>query len=289
MSGCLLAATWGWRLMRDRGPASRLERETHGVHATEGRRSLVGRTYDHLGDRFAPRVMRGLSESKRASIKRKLDAAGHPGGMTIEGYAGRKAGYTIIMGGAGLLFALRGNFLLGALFIAFGWFYTDVWLGGVARARQSRIEHDLPDFLDILAVTVAAGVSFRSALGRVAEALEGPLSEEIMTALRQMELGMSRRQALEGIKGRNTSESLNQFVTALLQAEELGVPLADALGHLAEDMRRSFYQGARRRAAKAAPRVSLIVSTIIVPGAIVLIVASVIAGTDVDFGNLFGA
>jgi len=136
---------------------------------------------------------------------------------------------------------------------------------------------------------VAAGVGFRSALGRVAEALEGPLSEELMTALRQMELGMSRRQALEGIKDRNTSESLNQFVTALLQAEELGVPLADALGHLAEDMRRSFYQSARRRAAKAAPRVSLIVSTVIVPGAIILIIASVIAGTDVDFGNLFGA
>ncbi|MDQ4057934.1 MAG: type II secretion system F family protein [Actinomycetota bacterium] len=289
MTTCLLVATWGCRLLRDRGPASRLERKSHAAHPTEARRSLVGRLYDTLGDHFAPRVMRGLSKSRRASINRKLNAAGRPGGMTVEGYAGRKAGYTIILGGAGLLFALRGNYLLGALFIVFGWFYTDIWLGGVARARQSRIEHDLPDFLDILAVTVAAGVGFRSALGRVAEALEGPLSEEIMTALRQMELGMSRRQALEGIKGRNTSESLNQFVTALLQAEELGVPLADALGHLAEDMRRSFYQTARRRAAKAAPRVSLIVSTVIVPGAIILIIASVIAGTDVDFGNLFGA
>jgi tight adherence protein C len=115
------------------------------------------------------------------------------------------------------------------------------------------------------------------------------LSQEIMTALRQMELGMSRRQALDGVRSRNSSESLNQFITALLQAEELGVPLADALGNLAEDMRRSFYQSARRRAAKASPRVSLIVSTVIVPGAIVLIVASVIAGTDIDFGSFFGA
>jgi tight adherence protein C len=158
----------------------------------------------------------------------------------------------------------------------------------VARARQARIQRDLPDFLDILAVTVSAGVAFRSALERVAEALRGPLGEEIMTALRQMELGMSRRQALEGIKDRNSSESLNQFITALLQAEELGVPLADALGNLAEDMRRSFYQAARRRAAKASPRVSLIVSTVIVPGAMILIVASVISGTDLDFGNFLG-
>ena len=287
-TACLLIAGWGWRLVRDPGPEARLQSASFGRQEKVGRTSLVARLYDFLGDRFAPRVMGYLSESKREAIRRKLDAAGRPGGMTLQGYAGRKAGYTIIMGGAGALFALRGSWLPGILFIAFGWFYTDIWLSGVARARQARIQRDLPDFLDILAVTVSAGVAFRSALERVAEALQGPLGEEIMTALRQMELGMSRRQALEGIKDRNSSESLNQFITALLQAEELGVPLADALGNLAEDMRRSFYQAARRRAAKASPRVSLIVSTVIVPGAIVLIVASVIAGTDLDFGSFLG-
>jgi len=287
-TACLLIAGWGVRLMRDRGPAARLQAASSGRSESSGRTSLVARLYDYLGDRFAPGVLGYLSENKRAAIRRKLDAAGKPGGMTLQGYAGRKAGYTIIMGGAGALFALRGSWLLGLVFIAFGWFYTDIWLSGVARARQARIERDLPDFLDILAVTVSAGVAFRSALERVSEALGGPLSEEVLTALRQMELGMSRRHALEGIRQRNSSESLNQFVTALLQAEELGVPLADALGNLAEDMRRSFYQAARRRAAKASPRVSLIVSIVIVPGAIILIVSSVIAGTDIDFGNFFG-
>ena len=287
-TACLLIAGWGWRLVRDPGPGARLQTASSARQESVGRTSLVARLYDVLGDRFAPRVMGYLSENKRAAIRRKLDAAGRPGGMTLQGYAGRKAGYTIIMGGAGALFALRGTWLPGVLFIAFGWFYTDIWLSGVARARQARIQRDLPDFLDILAVTVSAGVAFRSALERVAEALQGPLGEEIMTALRQMELGMSRRQALEGIKDRNSSESLNQFITALLQAEELGVPLADALGNLAEDMRRSFYQAARRRAAKASPRVSLIVSTVIVPGAIILIVASVIAGTDLNFGSFLG-
>ena len=287
-TACLLIAGWGWKLVRDPGPGARLQTASSERRERVGRTSLVARLYDFLGDRFAPRVMGYLSENKRAAIRRKLDAAGRPGGMTLQGYAGRKAGYTIIMGGAGALFALRGTWLPGILFIAFGWFYTDIWLSGVARARQARIQRDLPDFLDILAVTVSAGVAFRSALERVAEALQGPLGEEIMTALRQMELGMSRRQALEGIKDRNSSESLNQFITALLQAEELGVPLADALGNLAEDMRRSFYQAARRRAAKASPRVSLIVSTVIVPGAIILIVASVIAGTDLNFGSFLG-
>ena len=286
-TACLALAAWGWRLLRDRGPEARLQSTRHTGAAPE-RQGLVALLYDYLGDRFAPRVLGYLSESRRVAIRRKLDAAGKPGGMTLHGYAGRKAGYTIIMGGTGLLFAVRGDLIVGLAFIIFGWVYTDIWLSGVARVRQTSIARDLPDFLDILAVTVSAGVAFRSALERVSEALEGPLSEEILTALRQMELGMSRRQALDGVRNRNSSESLNQFVTALLQAEELGVPLADALGNLAEDMRRSFYQSARRRAAKASPRVSLIVSTVIVPGAIVLIVASVIAGSNIDFGNLFG-
>jgi tight adherence protein C len=287
-TACLVLAGWGWRLLRDRGPEARLQAARHTGAAPARRSGLVARLYDYLGDHFAPRVLSYLSESRRSAIRRKLDTAGKPGGMTLQGYAGRKAGYTIIMGSAGVLFTLRGIWVAGIAFVLFGWFYVDIWLSAVARARQARIERDLPDFLDILAVTVAAGVPFRSALERVSEALEGPVSEEIMTALRQMALGMSRRQALDGVRKRNTSESLSQFVTALLQAEELGVPLADALGHLAEDMRRSFYQSARRRAAKATPRVSLIVATVIVPGAIVLIVSAVIAGTAIDFGNFFG-
>jgi len=66
------------------------------------------------------------------------------------------------------------------------------------------------------------------------------------------------------------------------------VPLADALTDLAADMRRTFHQEARRRASRAAPRVSLITTTVIVPGAVVLIIAGLFVGTGVDIGNLLG-
>ena len=132
--------------------------------------------------------------------------------------------------------------------------------------RQEQIERDLPDFLDILAVTVRAGLGYRLALGRVAEALGGPVGEEMLVALRQMALGASRGAAFEALRDRNASEQLWSFVAAQLQAEELGVPLSEALNDIATDMRRAAHQAARRRAARATPRVSLIVTSLYPPG-----------------------
>lgn len=287
VTGCLALCAWGLVLVRDRGPASRFDRGDGGDEG-QGRRGPLARFYAYLSDRLAPRAVGMMSERYRDKIRRRLDAAGKPGGMTLETYAGRKAAFTVVLGAAGLLFLLDGNYVLAVALTTMGFVWIDVWLSGVARRRQSRIERDLPDFLDILAVTVSAGVGFRPALVRVSEALGGPLGEEMMVALRQMDLGFGRRQAFEAIRERNESESLDLFVTALLQAEELGVPLADALGNLAADMRRSFYQAARRRAARAAPRVSLIVSLLIVPGALLLMIASLILGSNLGPGEVLG-
>ena len=99
----------------------------------------------------------------------------------------------------------------------------------------------------------------------------------------------TRRDAFLALRARNHSDALSTFIGAQLQAEELGVPLSEALNDIALDMRRSAAQNARRRAARAAPRISLIVTTLIVPGSIILILASMILGTDIlDSGVLGG-
>ena len=79
------------------------------------------------------------------------------------------------------------------------------------------------------------------------------------------------------------------MIAAQLQAEELGVPLSEALNDIAEDMRRAAHQDARRRAARAAPRVSLIVTTLIVPGAMILILVALFLGSGVRDSGLLGA
>ena len=277
----------GVPLVLDRGPLERLAGRAGGAPTRRG--SLVARLVGGLAARLGPRVAPSIRGRQRERIARRLDLAGRPGGITVQRFIGLKAALAALLGGTLALLALAGSSpLLVLLAVVCGWFGPDVWLAREARLRQERIERDLPDFLDIVAVTVRAGLGYRAALARVAESLGGPISEEMLTALRQMELGASRRQAFLALRERSTSESLSAFVAAQLQAEELGVPLSEAIRDIAEDMRRTAHQNARRRASRAAPRVSLIVTTLIVPGAMILILVSLLLGSDLPDSGLLG-
>jgi tight adherence protein C len=129
---------------------------------------------------------------------------------------------------------------------------------------------------------VSAGIAFRPALARVGESVEGPLREEIQLVLRQIALGVPRREAFEALRQRNTSDGIGTFVTAVQQAEELGVPLTDTLVDLARDMRQEAFQRARQRAQKATPRVSVVTTAIIAPGAVIIIIAGLFANLDLS-------
>lgn len=283
---CYAVAVVGLQLVRTPSPAAR--RLTGAAEPDEAMRvALLGRLMEGLSRRLARRTVRLLGRRRIARVRHRIDAAGRP--MTLEGYAGRKGAWTVVGAGAGLaLSAVGGAVVLGAAFGVLGWLLPDFALARQAGRRQARIQRDLPDFLDILQVIVASGAGFRTGLARVADALGGPLAEEVMLALRQMDLGAPRREALDELRSRNESESLVTFVTALLQAEELGSSLADTLADIAVDMRREFQQDARRHAAQAAPRIGLVVTTLIVPGALVLIVVALFVASDVNLGDLLG-
>jgi tight adherence protein C len=277
-------------MLRDEGPVERLGGRAGGMRAPERRRSLVARLVNHLAARLGPRLAPSLRASRRTALERKLDYAGRAGIQTVQRFIGIKAALAMLLGPGlgGLLLVLGASPVFALLLAGIGWWGPDVWLARLGRLRQEAIERALPDFLDILAVSVRAGLGYRLALRRVAEALEGPVSEELLTVLRQMELGQDRREAFLALRERNRSESLKSFVAAQLQAEELGVPLAEALNDIAGDMRRLAYQNARRQAQRAGPRVSLLVTTLIVPGSIILILLSVAFATGSGTGNPFG-
>lgn len=288
-AACFSVALLAVPLLLDKGPVDRLAART-GAVASDERRSLLRRLVERLAALLGPRLAPGIRLSRREAIARRLDLAGRPGGLTVQRFVGLKGALAVIAGGFFLFLAvIGGSWLLVVVATGTGWFAPDILLSRAGRLRQEKIERDLPDFLDILAVTVRAGLGYRSALQRVAESLGGPAGEEILISLRQMDLGASRRDAFLALRARNSSESLSTFIGAQLQAEELGVPLSEALNDIALDMRRSAAQNARRRAARAAPRISLIVTTLIVPGSIILILASMLLGTDVlDSGVLGG-
>ncbi|MEV6112054.1 DUF5936 domain-containing protein [Streptomyces sp. NPDC052109] len=252
------------------------------------RTGAVGSVIDRMGMRYAPAVLRLMGPRLVAKYRRKIDFAGNPGGLTIDRYAARRAVYGALGAVGFLVFLLRGQWFVAVLLLLFGAFWTEVGIWSAIRVRKDVIERTLPDFLDVLAVVVSAGLGFRQALDRVATRYEGPWADELRITLRQMDLGMSRRQAFAELRRRNDSEQVAMFVTALQQGEELGAPIVDTLVSLARDMRRTDAQNARRKAARAVPKATLMITTFMVPATMLLLGAGLLLGSGVDFGSLTG-
>ena len=228
-----------------------------------------------------------MRASRREAIDRRLDLAGRPGGLTVQRYVGMKSSLLLIgLLLSALLVVLGGTPLIALLLCAMGWFGPDIYLSREGRLRQERIERDLPDFLDILAVTVRAGLGYRLALGRVSDALGGPGGRG---DARRPAPDVARRQPALGLRGAARAQRLRA-------ADELrGRPAAGrgarraALGGAQRhrgDMRRAAHQAARRRAARATPRVSLIITSLIVPGTMILILVSIILGSGLGDSGL---
>lgn len=252
------------------------------------RTGAVDSLIDRMGMRYAPAVLRLMGPKTVAKYRRKIDLAGNPGGLTIHRYAARRAVYGALGGVGCLVFLMRGQLFVALLLLAFGAFWTEVGIWSAIRVRKDVIERTLPDFLDVLAVVVSAGLGFRQALERVSSQYEGPWADELRITLRQMDLGMSRRQAFAELRRRNDSEQVAMFVTALQQGEELGAPIVDTLVALAKDMRRTDAQNARRKAARAVPKATLMITTFMVPATMILLGAGLILGSGTDFGSLTG-
>jgi tight adherence protein C len=285
---CVAVGLLALPLLLDRGPLDRLSERT-GVRVAHRRRSITARLVEWLAAILGPRLVTQLRPRRSEALEHKLDLAGRPAGMTVQRFLGIKGSLALLVGGLLLVLGLAGGSLMLAVAgAAFGWFGPDVYLARAGRLRQERIERDLPDFLDILAVTVRAGLGYRAALRRVAEALGGPVGDEALLALRQIDLGSTRRAAFLAMRERNDSDSLSSFVAAQLQAEELGVPLSEALNDIAIDLRRSAHQAARRRAQRAGPRVSLIITALILPATMLIIATAIVLSSGILEGGLFG-
>ena len=253
-----------------------------GATRTTAREAAV----DRLGMPLAPLVLRLMGRQRVDKKRRRIDQAGNPGGLTIQRYAARRAAYGVF----GIVMAVIGlsadSLLFAAIVLAFGFTAADLAIGQAIRERKRVIERTLPDFLDVLAVVVSAGLSFRQALERVAEHYAGPWADELRITLRQMDLGVGRRQAFDELRKRNASDQVDQFVTALQQGEELGAPIADTLIQIATDMRRTDAQNARRQAAKTVPKATMTTIAFLLPGTLLLIVATFVLGSDTDFGSV---
>ncbi|MFA1545102.1 type II secretion system F family protein [Actinomadura chokoriensis] len=283
---CVVAAVWGFSLARagERVAASAVPAKQKSAKKNDA--FILNVIADVVGRPFTGLTMELLAPW-RAGIRKRIDAAGRPGGMTVESYARTTAGYVVMFATLALLMIAIGQPIFGVLCLL-GALQNEGVLRGRMNARQDTIQRTLPDFLDVLAVTVSAGLSFRVALGRVAGSMPGPLADEFMVALRQMELGTSRREAFEDLRERNNSEALSSFVTALLQAEELGAPLQTALMDISADMRRESSQWAKRKAQRTTPQITAVSTALTLPAVMLLVLGGMFFGSGANLGGFFG-
>lgn len=285
-AACCAVAVRGIMLIGSPSAAERRELEALGEPTTR-RRGPTRQLIDALGRRFGPMLLARMSQAGREKAITRINRAGRPGGMNLERYAELRAAVLVLALLLGLLLLTR-SIPVAILIVVLGFIGPDVWLSNRGRRRQWLLERDLPDFIDILAITVRAGTGYRAALARVAESLTGPPAEEILATLRQMDLGATRREAFEALRERNDSRTLDGFVAAQLQAEELGVPLADALASIASDTRRSAAQNARRRAQRVTPMITLISVFLLMPATALLIGVGLVISTGTGLGVLHG-
>lgn len=248
---------------------------------------VLHRITEMIGRPFGPAVLDWLGDERQARVQLRIDAAGRPEGLTVRRYAQRKAGEVLLYGGLSFFLFLNDSTMFALLVLGFG-ALTDLSLYSSKQQRQEEIQKQLPDFLDVLAVTVGSGLAFRQALSRVADSMPGVLASEFRLALHQMELGTSRREAFGALRKRNSNESLGRFVTALQQAEELGAPLTQALHTISLDMRREDAQFLRRKAQQLNPRVTGVTALTMLPGLLLLIGGGMFIGSSIDLSAIFG-
>jgi tight adherence protein C len=255
-----------------------------------------------LAEPFVTRVLRPLAGGAlgalggllpgnyREEIQAKLLYAGLAGRFRAEEIISLQAigavvGFLLAVG-LNLADALGGNvgILLLVLLPALGAWAPRSWLDRKVDERRDEIRRDLPDTLDLMAISVEAGMGFEGALGVVCDNFDSPLADEFARTLREMELGLPRREALHNLKRRTEVPELSNFVLTLTQADALGMPIGRVLKTTAGEMRMKRRQWAREKAAKLPVKMLFPLVLFIFPAIFVVLLGPAAA----DIGRAFG-
>ena len=199
--------------------------------------------------------MRRLGDSTRRilphalvdGLEVNLVHAGHPYGLDLPRMLGIKITLAAI---PAILLLINGQVLLALIVAAALYFLPDYWLLSTRDKRQKQIQADTADTIDQMTICVEAGLGLDAAIARVASTTEGPLADELRRTMSDIRAGVPRGQALRALSDRVQIPEIRQLVSALLQAQKHGVPMADTLRIQSAQMRLKRTQRTEERAAK---------------------------------------
>lgn len=215
------------------------------------------------------RRLTGADTAER--IRARLDAAGNPAGWTVDRVVSGK----VLGAGLGLVVAIAVDLLVETPFLpgvavalaglVIGFFGPDLYLYQRAYDRAELLRRGLPDAIDLMTISVEAGLGFDAAIQQVAHRTTGPLAEEFVRVLREMQLGKSRAEALRGLADRCNVDDVRTFVSAMVQADSLGIPIAQVLRVQAGEMRIKRRQRAETRAQQVPVKITVPLIFFILP------------------------
>lgn len=226
------------------------------------------------------------------SLDRRLVYAGSPHGWD----AGRLFTVQVLLGGMFSVIVGLGRVAAGqkpTVAIALGFaagliafLIPNAWLSMRVSRRQERIRRDLPDLLDMLLISVEAGLGFDSAVAKIVRRTPGPLSEEFGRMLRDGQAGLSRREALKRLSERNDVPELNAFIMAMIQADVFGVSIANILRAQAREMRVKRRQHAQELAQKAPAKMVFPLILCILPATLIVLMGPAVLAILRAFGGV---
>ncbi len=231
-----------------------------------------------LGQRLTNTVRRMTPVAQLERFDAKLTRAGRPAGWDPARLAairlvGRVLLPVLVYFGTRSIGLSTAQALVLALFAGLAMHLgPDALLDNMIGKRQDEIQRGLPDTIDLLTITVEAGLGFDSALDRVARSTEGPLGQELRRTVRDMQLGRPRAEALRGWADRVNLPELRTLVSSLIQAEEFGITMGDVLRSQATELRERRRQRAEEHAQKMPVKILLPLIFLILPSMFVVLV-----------------
>jgi tight adherence protein C len=227
----------------------------------------------------AGRRLRSGGAPAPRDLAARIAAAGRPGGLGAREVMGAKVAAAVLGAVVGVPLAAAAPGRLGPVLMAAApvaaFLAPDLWLRRLAAARARRVRRDLPAMLDLLRVSVEAGGSLPAALHEVGRRADGPLAQEWRAVGRQVALGVPLERALADTLERLPLPELRALVSALAGARRHGAPLGETLAAQARDARFALARRIREEAARAGPKIQLVVALLLVPSVLLLVAAAV--------------
>ena len=234
------------------------------------------------------RRLTGADKAER--IRHKLDLAGNPRDLSVDRIVSLKVIAAVVLAMCGIAYALliSANPLiylaLGAGGTLIGFVVPDLWLYQKAHDRSEEVRRTLADAVDLLTISVEAGLGFDAAVQQVARNTGGPLAEEFSRVLREMQLGKGRSEALRGLAERTNVDDLKTFVGAMVQADSFGISISQVLRVQSNEMRVKRRQHAEKRAQQVPVKIMIPLILCVLPCLMTVVMGPAIISVISQFG-----